>query len=97
MQHRPVHIFIDWSRNEIVLDLRRRTNDYDLVFEKRAVVIIGVPEFIVKNLPERFRLVGVRRAKPDKMGLQVAWQVLRPTQFFEGASTERNILLLGRA
>ena len=83
-----MHVFINRRRNKIVLDLRRWTNDDDLVFERRAVVVIRVPDFIVENLPKRLRLVGIRRAESDQMRLQIFGQVFQTPDFFEGPTTQ---------
>ena len=50
----------------VVLHLRRRSDYYDFVLEKRAIPVIGVPKFRVEDLVQRQRFERVERRKTNQ-------------------------------
>ena len=70
-------------------DLRGRPNNRDLVLEKRAVCVIGVPKLLVEDFPEWMRRVSVDVAEAHEMRVQIARHVRGVTNFFESMRAQR--------
>ena len=60
---------------DIVQDLRGGADDDDLVLEKSAVVVVGVPEFRIENLVKRSWRIGLVGAEADEARLVIARHV----------------------
>ena len=57
-------------------DLRGRADHHNLVLKKRAIGIIGMPEFRIEDLIERPRFKGVGRRKPNHMAAQIIGHIV---------------------
>ena len=59
MQQWTRHLWTHRRATKIMHDLGGRTDHDDLVFEERAVLIVGMPDLVVENFPKRTRGVSI--------------------------------------
>ena len=69
------------SNDEVVRDLRRCSDDYDLIFEDCAVSVIGVPKARQENLPEGERWISIIGTKTKKMITLIWWNIGGVSEF----------------
>ncbi len=77
-----------------MLNLRRRSDHYDLVLEKRAVGIVGMPKFWIENFVERAWLECVERRKANHMATKIIRHVAPVTDLGESTRGQRFINFL---
>src|SRR4249919_2370403 len=73
-----------------------RPHHYDLVFEKRAISVIGMPEFWIEHFVERTRFVCVDRTKANHVAIKTLRDVTRTADFRESPPGKRFVNLLAR-
>jgi len=71
--------------DDVVQHLRGGRDHYNLVLEKRAVAVIRMPKFWIKDFVERARLECIRRGEPNHVAVEIAWHVIRMTGLLESA------------
>jgi hypothetical protein len=74
-----------WRIDHVVPHLRRRPDHYDLVFKKRAIGIIRMPELGIEYFIQRARLERVRRGETDHVAAKIIRHLIGVTDFRERA------------
>src|SRR4030095_11903757 len=85
-----------WRIGEVMQNLCRRSYHYDLVFEKRAFGIVGMPKFRIENFVERARLEGIERRKANHMSAKIIRYVAPVTHLGESTRGQRFINFFAR-
>src|SRR6202171_1883137 len=83
MQGRPLCLWTKQGIENVVHNLRRRSDNDDLVLQEGAVFVHDMPFFIGKNFPEFSWLICIERAEAKHMRLQVTRHVGSMSQFFQ--------------
>ena len=73
--------WIQRGNNEVVLDLRRGSNDYDFIFKNCAVGVVRFPKGGMKDLPEGERRVSIIRAKAKEVIALVLGNISAASKF----------------
>ena len=71
--------------NDVVQHLRGGRDHYDLVLEKRAIAVIRMPKFWIKDFVERARLECIRCGEPNHATVKITRHVTRMTGLLESA------------
>src|SRR4029077_19231652 len=96
MKRRSGCVWAHGSFVKVLQYLRRRSHHYDLVLEKRAISVVGMPKFWIENFVQRTRFVCVDRTKANHMAIKILRDVTSMTDFRQGARGKRFINLLAR-
>src|SRR5262245_38788041 len=83
-----------WANRRVGYVMRylcRWSHHDDLVLEKRAVRVIGMPEFGIENLVERVRFVRVGRTEADHMTGKIRRHIIFAPDFGQRARRKRFI------
>src|SRR4029453_3506660 len=96
MKRRPRCRWAHWRIDNVMFNLRRGSDHYDLVLEKRAVGIVGMPKFWIENFVERGGLECVERCKANHMATKIIRHVALVTHLCDSARGQRFINFLAR-
>src|SRR4030095_4289425 len=96
MKRRPRCRWAHWRIDNVMFNLRRGSDHYDLVLEKRAVGIVGMPKFWIENFVERACLECVERCKANHMATKIIRHVALVTHLRDSARGQRFINFLAR-
>lgn len=88
MKGRPECIGAHWRIDYVVPHLRRRPDQYDLVFKKRAISIIRMPELGIEYLVQWERRERVRRGETHHVAAKIVRHIIGVTDFRESTRRE---------
>src|SRR5882724_282519 len=91
MKRRPRCRWAHWCIDNVMLNLRRGSHHYDLVLEKQAVGIVGMPKFRIENFVERAWLESVWRRKANHMATKIIRHVASVTDLRDSTRGQRFI------
>src|SRR4030095_12749941 len=94
MKRRPRCRWAHWRIDNVMFNLCRGSDHYDLVLEKRAVGIVGMPKFWIENFVERAWLECVERCKANHMATKIIRHVALVTHLRDSARGQRFINFL---
>src|SRR4029077_6089249 len=77
-----------WGVEDVMLNLGRRSNNDHLVFEKRAVVEIEVPDLVIQDFPQFLWLVGVRRTESQHVRSEIVRNIFWMPELLQSARTQ---------
>src|SRR4030095_8382089 len=80
-----------WRIDKIMQNLRRRSHHYDLVLEKHAVGIVGMPKLWIENFVERAWLECVERRKANHTATKIPRYVALVTDLGQSTLGQRFI------
>src|SRR4029453_19306049 len=96
MKRRPRCRWAHWRIGNVTFNLRRASDHYDLVLEKRAVGIVGMPKFWIENFVERAWLECVERGKANHMATKIIRHIAPVTHLRDSTRGQRFIDFLAR-
>ena len=96
MKRCPRRCRIHWRVENVVRHLRGRSDHHDLVLEKRAIGIIGMPKFRIEDFVERARFERVGRGKTNHVTAKIARDVIRAGDFHQRTRGKRFVDFLAR-
>src|SRR5215831_388299 len=96
MQARARRGWANRSVGYVMRYLRGWSHHYDLVLEKRAVGVIGMPEFGIENFVEWTRFVRVGRTEADHMTGKITRHIIFLPDFGQRARRKRFINFVAR-
>src|SRR5439155_3490354 len=66
-------------------------DDDNLIFEKLAIGILGMPHIRIGNFPNRIRLISISHAKSDQVILEIVRYLIRPPELLHRPGHQRNV------
>src|SRR4030095_14307107 len=75
--------------DNVVLYLSRRPNNHNFVLKKRAVGIVGMPKFGIKDFVERAWFESIERCKPNDMTAKILRDIISVADLGQGARRQR--------